>query len=196
MYGVSPASWRNNLRRFSSFTFWRRIRTLRCYMGLLDKALRLKLETMIKKGVPPVTAGMVYGLRQTITLKWIRLGMQEEAPQKPECPKRKLELSKYWFVTEEEWYRHELECRKLAECICQAEGLFVGKLINTLWNNSVGKKADLATSRFMFNKYQHAHGMAEPAKHVKDDDSEGDDKDGDDVVTITLPDNGRLMVKA
>ncbi len=164
--------------------------------GLLRKNVRLQIEALVRQGVPPVTAGGIFGYRPATVAEWMRTGMSVAPLVKPDKPKEMIEMCKGWEVTLQAWHEHKIECRKLADVVCKSEGALVAKLARTLWKASTGKLADLATSRFMFTKYVHAHGVAEPAKRAKDDDSEGDDKDGDDVVTITLPDNGRLMVKA
>jgi len=164
--------------------------------GLLRKNVRLRIESLVKQGVPPVAAGGIFGYRPATMSEWMRTGMYPMPPVKPDKPKDMIEIAKGWEVTLQAWYEHKIECRLLADCVCKSEGAFVAKLARTLWKASTGHMADLATSRFMFNKFVHAHGVAEPAARAKGEDSDGDDKDGSETVTITLPDNGRLVVKS
>lgn len=155
---------------------------------LLTPKIRALLEALIVKGVPPITAGMVYGFPARITSNWLMYGAGA-TPKKPEYPNAKIDIGDGVMKTAEECYKSDCECVKLAETVAKSEGKLVAGLARNLWGMS---KMDPATARFMFKQYTHVHGIEAPSQQAKKDDDEGGTPKGDDAVQVILPDNGRL----
>ncbi len=160
---------------------------------LLARKTRAAIEALVKQGVPPVTAGMIYGIPKDKMLGFIRNGMSEAPNTAPPDPKKMILTDNKWVkYTAGELHQHDLECRALARCICKSEGTLVSKLARKLWGLSTGKFCDAATARFMFKQYTHAHGISAPSDKAASGE-EDPDKDPEENVQIILPDNGRLV---
>ena len=154
---------------------------------LLTSKVRRLLEALIVKGVPPITAGMVYGYPSRITSNWLMYGAGG-VPKKPEFPNSKIDIGDGVIRTAEDCYKADLECVKLAAMVAKSEGKLVAGLARNLWGMS---KMDPATARFMFKQYTHVHGIEAPKQQAAKED-EGSAKGDEDSVQVILPDNGRM----
>lgn len=158
---------------------------------LLTAKVRTRLEALVAQGVPPITAGLSLGIRQATMERWMRLGMRESAPVKPEYPDRMTELHDGSQCAEGVYYQHELECAKLADAVCKEDGKYVIKL-----NRFVRKLSlmDPATARFMFQKYSSLMGTTDEDVSAKAKAAPAeDDEDVADRITFSIPENGRMQ---
>ncbi len=162
---------------------------------LLRTKTRESLERGIRLGCPPFAVGASLGLLPKVISAWMAVGLRcmEETPEKPERPDEQIEFPGPRFIAAGDWYKHEVECLKLARITTQVEGLLIGKLTKRMWAASSGN-TDMM--KFLFKQYTHVHGISEPKNGATVEIKSGDAKseNGEATsggITVYLPHNGR-----